>query len=73
MSFIDGIKEKAKNIVIWTISIIFILAFIISFKEIPIPSIGILIAGIMLLPPVGKEIKKKLQEKDHKYTVIKNI
>ena len=67
------IKEKAKNIALWAISIFFILGFIIYFKEIPIPSIGILIAGIMLLPPVSKEIKKKLQEKDHKYTVIKNI
>lgn len=67
------IKEKAKNIALWAISIFFISAFIMYFKEIPIPSIGILIAGIMLLPPVSKEIKKKLQEKDHKYTIIKNI
>ncbi len=69
----DKVKEKAKNIAIWIISALFILLFIVYFKEIPVPAIGILIVGIMLMPPVNNEIKKKLQEKDHKYTIIKNI
>ena len=41
------IKEKAKNIALWIISIFFISAFIMYFKEIPIPSIGILIALVV--------------------------
>lgn len=64
---------KIKNIILWIISILFILLFILYFKETPVPSIGILIAGIMLMPPVNNEIKKKLREKDYKYTVVKNV
>lgn len=67
------IKEKAKNIVLWIISIFFILSFIIYYKEVPMPAIGILIAGFMLIPSVHKEITKKLQEKGYKYITIKNI
>ena len=69
----EKIKEKIQNITLWIISIFFILTFIVYIKKIPVPSIGILIAGIMLIPPINNEIKKKLQEKDHKYTIIKNI
>ena len=70
---LEKIKMIFKNFILWVVSIFFILTFIVYIKEIPIPSIGILIAGIMLLPPINNKIKIKLQEKGSKYVVIKNI
>lgn len=70
---LEKIKMIFKNFILWIVSIFFILTFIVYIKEIPIPSIGILIAGIMLLPPINNKIKTKLQEKGSKYVVIKNI
>lgn len=67
------IKETIKNIILWIISTFFIITFIVYLKQIPIPSICILIAGVMLLPPINKKIKLKLQEKGHKYIISKNI
>lgn len=66
-------KEKIKDIILWIISTFFIITFIVYIQQIPIPSICILIAGVMLLPPINKKIKIKLQEKEHKYTISKNI
>ena len=66
-------KEKIKDIILWIISTFFIITFIVYIQQIPIPSICILIAGVMLLPPINKKIKIKLQEKGHKYTISKNI
>lgn len=70
---LEKIKMIFKNFILWIVSIFFILTFIVYIKEVPIPSIGILIAGIMLLPPINNKIKTKLQEKGSKYVVIKNI
>lgn len=70
---LEKIKMIFKNFILWIVSIFFILTFIVYIKEVPISSIGILIAGIMLLPPINNKIKTKLQEKGSKYVVIKNI
>ena len=69
----EKIKMLLKNLILWIVSIFFILTFIVYIKEIPIPSIGILISGITLFPPINNKIKIKLQEKGSKYVVIKNI
>ncbi len=57
---LEKIKMLLKNLILWIVSIFFILTFIVYIKEIPIPSIGILISGITLFPPINNKIKIKL-------------
>lgn len=68
-------KDKIKNIILWVIGIFFILSFIAYWKTILIPSILILISGILVLPPVNNAINKKLEEKNNvkKYKTAKII
>ena len=68
-------KNNSKNIFLWVLSIFFILSFFVYIGENCLPSIAILIAGILLIPPFNKRIKEKLEEekKIKNYSLFKNI
>ena len=71
-------KEKFKNVILWILGVFFILTGIIFINQILVPSILIIIAGILLLPPMNKMIKSKLSNSEkanniNNYNVIKNI
>lgn len=67
--------EKAKEVILWVIGIFFIITFLIYANQIIVPSIMILITGIILLPPINQKIKSKLEdeEKINKYKMVRNI
>ena len=67
--------RKVKNVVLWIIGIFFILICCTYINEIPAPSILMLIAGIILLPPITENIQNKIEdeEKIKKYKLIRNI
>lgn len=67
--------EKLKKAVLWVIGIFFIFTFLVYVNQIIVPSILILIAGIILLPPINEKIKNKIEdeEKVNKYQIIRNI
>lgn len=67
--------KKVKNVILWIIGVFFILTCCAYVNEIPAPSILMLIAGIILLPPTTESIQNKLdnEEKIKKYKLIRNI
>lgn len=67
--------QKIKKIFIWIISIFFVLSSFGYIKEICFPAILLLIAGILMLPPVNERIKSLInnEEKLEKYKIVKNI
>ena len=67
--------KNLKEFFLWGVGIFFILIFAIYVKFIVIPSIMILIAGILLLPPINSEILNKLETDDRikKYKYIRII
>lgn len=64
-----------KKVFLWVIGIFCIITFLVYVNQIILPSILILITGIILLPPINERIKNKLQdeEKVKKYKIIRNI
>lgn len=64
--------KKIKKVLLWILGIFFIIMFLLYFDEIKIPSIFILISGIMLLPPVNEYIKKKSIKKDEANEEMEN-
>lgn len=67
--------KKVKNVILWIIGIFFILTCCAYINEIPAPSILMLIAGIILLPPITENIQNKIEdeEKIKRYKLIRNI
>lgn len=67
--------EKVKKVILWVIGMFFIITFLVYVNQIIVPSMLILIAGIILLPPINEKIKNKLEdeEKVNKYKIIRNI
>ena len=67
--------EKVKRTLSWIIGILFIITFFVYADQIVIPSILILIAGIILLPPINQKIKNKFndEEKIKNYEIIRNV
>lgn len=72
-------NQKIKKTWMWIISIFCIMSGIIFAQDIIVPSILILLAGIILLPPVDEIIKEKINEQSKRklfgimriiYTVI---
>lgn len=63
-----------KNIVLWIISVFFILLFLVFCNTIFVPSVLILISGIILLPPINDLLNKKMENnkniKIYKYSRI---
>lgn len=71
-------KGKLKNVILWILGVFFILTGIVFINQILAPSILIIIAGILLLPPINKMIKNKLASSENannisNYSIIKNI
>lgn len=68
-------KNIILNVVLWIFSVFFILTGLVYFNKIAIPSILILIAGILMLPPLNNFIKEKLNQKPNGkyYLLIKNV
>lgn len=71
-------KEKIKNVILWILGVPVILTSIVFINQILVPSILMLIAGILLLPPINKMIKNKLLKSEKyndisNYNAIKNI
>lgn len=67
--------KKIKEVGLWIIGIFFIITFLVYVKQIIVPSILILITGLILLPPINEKIKSKLndEEKVNKYKIIRCI
>ena len=67
--------EKLKKVFLWGIGIIFIITFFIYANQIMAPAIMILIAGIILLPPVNERIIYMLADegKINRYKLIRNV
>ncbi len=67
--------EKGKKIILWVIGVFFIITFFVYINQIIIPSILILITGIILLPPVNEKIEKILsnEERIDRYKIIRNV
>ena len=67
-------KERVKNVALWIVSILFLLFFVLYSKEALVPSIGILIAGFLIMPPINAQIRKHISNKNQgTYTAIKTI
>ena len=68
-------KEKTKKFWAWFIGIFLICSALTYFNQILIPSLLILMAGIVILPPINKKIKSKFEEKYYSanFGVIRNI
>lgn len=68
------LKEK-KGIVAWIIGVFFILTFMTYYKQNPIPSILILFAGVILLPPINRMIKRNIldEKKLRRYNLLRNM
>lgn len=64
-----------KNIIAWLVGMTFILTFLVYVNEIPVAAVMILIAGIILLPPINGKIKNKFgdEEKIKRYKIVRNI
>lgn len=68
-------QVKGKEVILWILSIFFILSALVYISENFLNSVAILIAGILLIPPFNKKIRDNLKE-DNKikiYSVSKNI
>lgn len=67
--------EESKKKILWVISVLLILMSISFLSEVVIPSLLLLAVGIVLLPPVNKKIKEKIQDeqKIEDYKNARNI
>lgn len=68
-------KEGTKKICAWFGGIFLICSAITYINQILVPSILILISGIIILPPMNRKIKEKISEKNifSRYGLIRNI
>ena len=67
--------EKFKRNLLWFISVLFILISLTYINEIPVQSILLLAVGIILLPPMNKRIKEKINnlKKVQTFKYIRNL
>lgn len=67
--------KKIKKVILWCISIFFILSSIVYIGEIWFPALLLLIAGISIIPPVNEKIKGLIndEEKVEKYKILRNV
>lgn len=68
-------KEKNKRTIAWFIGFFLICSAIAYLNQKVVPSILILISGIIILPPINRRIKAKISDKNSssRYELVRNI